>query len=407
MLLCSVRCVSDLGDLLELLHGAGESFRTLRSEIRVWEEPELARSAMTAAMSRRVSRVRVGSSRSGSGFLTPPTGTSAPSDPSESSVQLWVERPGRFREEQRDGDGASVVVRDGVRWWSYDDRFGARSNEGDEAPGRSRVGGELEFLADPAGLLSLLRFEVCGRGERARRDVLRARAWPRDELTLPSSQALIPLGAGASEYELEVDAARGVLLRSAAIYDSAQFRVVEVDEIAFDQDLPAGTFTFASPDGQLPASDSDRSHLPRHVAVYEAARLAPFQVFALSGLTDAWAVQAMFQSGRERPPAPPEVSLMYLTGEATSMIMVSQKAAADAAKPSWEGRAPADAVVREVERDGLTIRVLDGGPDFGATVAWVMRADTAIEITSSDLDADALIELATRLRPAPTEPPTI
>jgi hypothetical protein len=56
-----------------------------------------------------------------------------------------------------------------------------------------------------------------------------------------------PLRWGADEYEVVVDAERGVLLRCAARLDGVEFDALEVEEIHFDEQLPEGVFTSREP----------------------------------------------------------------------------------------------------------------------------------------------------------------
>lgn len=56
-----------------------------------------------------------------------------------------------------------------------------------------------------------------------------------------------PLSWGADEYEVVVDAERGVLLRCASRLDGEDFDVLEVDQIHFDEEFPEDTFTSREP----------------------------------------------------------------------------------------------------------------------------------------------------------------
>ena len=56
-----------------------------------------------------------------------------------------------------------------------------------------------------------------------------------------------PLVLGADEYEVVVDAERGVLLRCASRLGGEDFDALEVEEIHFDEHFPEGTFASRDP----------------------------------------------------------------------------------------------------------------------------------------------------------------
>ncbi|MBA2617465.1 MAG: hypothetical protein H0U91_04765 [Rubrobacter sp.] len=56
-----------------------------------------------------------------------------------------------------------------------------------------------------------------------------------------------PLSWGADEYEVVVDAERGVLLRCASRLRGADFDALEVEEIHFDEQLGAEVFDSRQP----------------------------------------------------------------------------------------------------------------------------------------------------------------
>ncbi len=74
--------------------------------------------------------------------------------------------------------------------------------------------------------------------------MLRVRATPveRDEEDGVGGPGVHGLGAGAHDYELLVDAERGVLLRSEARLEGRAFRTIEVTSIRFDGRVDDGVF---------------------------------------------------------------------------------------------------------------------------------------------------------------------
>ena len=206
--------MGDLGEALVLMHGARERFRTVRATARVWRHGGKARGL----------------------------------EDFDYGFRLWVEKPDRVREEHDpNGRRAEIQIRDGERWWTYDSAQGLDSNEADLdlANGKS-IGHSVEHLLDPSPLLGQLRFKPLGRARVAEREAICLRASPRQALDHPVD---LYLGQGAEEYELAIDAARGVVLRAAALVDRAEYQVTELVEVAFDERFPPDTFTLTLPPG--------------------------------------------------------------------------------------------------------------------------------------------------------------
>jgi hypothetical protein len=65
------------------------------------------------------------------------------------------------------------------------------------------------------------------------------------------------LGLGADEIELAVDADRGILLRAEARFAGKPFRLLEVREARFDEELPPAPFVFEPPPGEIVRSVED------------------------------------------------------------------------------------------------------------------------------------------------------
>jgi hypothetical protein len=187
-----------------------------------------------------------------------------------------------------------------------------------------------------------------------------------------------------------------------ARFGGQDFSSAEAQEVVFDEAPAADTFVFTSPDGRPPAPESEPT--AQRIAIHEAARLAPFPVFVLGGMPELWASFAMYQPGRERPAQPPEVVLMYVAGDSSGTVLVYERPRDE---PDFRraGRASQWANAREVTRDGLTVDVLES--DGGIAAVRLVRENTEIEITTADLSVESLVELATRLQPAPTEPPAV
>ncbi len=201
----------ELGALLVLLHGADAQFQTVQATYRVWRHQERLHSAFIADAEEQKRR---GASISMFGFVE-----RDPSPPErEETVRIWREGE-RFREEHHGGDrDGSYAVADGPRWWMWDERMGASSNQDDPSVG-SGIGQELRIMLDPTPLLSTLRFRVTGAAQVAGRQAVTAQATPRPhDPRFGASFGLHDLGTGADRYQLEVDSERGVLLSPGSRY---------------------------------------------------------------------------------------------------------------------------------------------------------------------------------------------
>jgi hypothetical protein len=147
--------MSELGELLELLHGASRRYRTVRGVLRHWWRMSL----LQTAHERWERAMRGAGHARGTGYarmMAMGEGASEePPDRQEQVVRFWSEPPARLREEaeivapQR---YEHLTVRDGDRWWTYSPEWGAVSNvgAGEEAESMGVGGGELwQALLDP------------------------------------------------------------------------------------------------------------------------------------------------------------------------------------------------------------------------------------------------------------------
>ena len=139
--------MSQLGDVLELMHGARTRYGTLRATITTWRHHERAQKAFQKSMERQ----RAGSS--GQITLYSAGGRDEPiPDTAEASVDVWLEWPRRCREERATDHAGkpspSTRVVDGDRWWSFDEQMGAVSNEG---AGEAQTGGSAQWSGNQTG----------------------------------------------------------------------------------------------------------------------------------------------------------------------------------------------------------------------------------------------------------------
>jgi len=381
--------VSELGELLELMYGARSRWQTVRATIRTWRH----HGRFHKAWERHHERA----SRSGSSGTVRLVAVGRDSEPEpeafESSTRLWVEGDEKVREERPDDSMAPRLgVRIGARWWSYEERTGAMSNE--EAPEvGSGIGQQFEHLLDPAPLRGMLELERLDELSLAGRPGIRVRAVARHR----TDQHWIPhqLAWGADDYELVVDRERGVLLRVAARLDGEDFFLTEVVDIAFDERFPPETFVFETPPGE-----EIRNPLldwrPTQVAIHEAQMLAPFTILIADRIEGGWEMTVHHSRARDWPPMPESVSILYQRRDASSSFSIHEMAAADRDHFGTRGE--------PLERNGETLLVWE--PDQTVQVQ-LERDGTAVLLQSSDLGRDGLLELVDALVPAPSEPPPL
>lgn len=380
--------MSELGDLLELIYGARERWRTARLTVRQWHHVE--------RQGRAIERLNARRGGGGGAQVVRLYGEASGPEPTdvEHVVRVWLE-DGRAREE-REGPFAfpALAIRDGERWWQYSPEHGASSNEGD--PGvQSGIGEAALTLLDPAHVLGALRLERTGDVEIAGRPGLRLSGLARDAGG-GGDFALHRLGIGADEYELVVDRECGVLLRTAALLDGLELTVNEILELALDETFPPETFVFTLPEGE---SFRPLFHHPEHTTLERAAALAPFTVLAPTRVPDGWQLHVLFLPGDDRPPLPPSVDLHYHSRDAAHQLHVHQTAADEAEPQEW---------LRWEPRGDLLVAAGAREPR-GLEPVYVRaeRHGTRATLSSADLELDALARLAESLAPAATEPPSL
>src|ERR1700739_340926 len=166
---------AELGALLVLLHGAEAPVDTVAVSYRVWRHRERAHAAFLADVEEQ--------KRRGAAITLYGHGKAEPEPVEhEETVRIW--RAGeRVRVEHHGGERDGYYgVADGPRWWMWDERNGAHSNQDDPSVG-SGIGEELQIMLNPVPLLSSLRFQPMGSSEVAGRPALRAIGIPRPQDT--------------------------------------------------------------------------------------------------------------------------------------------------------------------------------------------------------------------------------
>jgi adenylyl-sulfate kinase len=224
--------MSELAGLLELLYGAHERVSCFRGEFRDLTHPrDGTRNGQSPAR------------RSGPGLYE-----------SETTRRIWFQRPDCLRVEVVRNDKLTRIgVRNGADWWRWDHADGAVTGS------VVRLGPSLALpplldppLLDPRRLLLALRLESAGVGLRAGREVLRARAWQRQQRR----------SGDQSCYDLEFDSEHGTMLRHEVLQHGRVVQVTEALEVSFGCAINPDLFVFLAPDGE-PARSLDAAEHAR------------------------------------------------------------------------------------------------------------------------------------------------
>jgi hypothetical protein len=374
--------VGDLADLLVLLHDAHRHAESVRATIRTWRRPreELAALRQTGTT------------------VYAAIGGPPPEETAE-TLRLWLQPPDRVREER----GTWTSVRRGDLWWTVDADGDAVTNEDDPEVGGG-VGEEARWLLDPAGLMGALVLTPLGRGEVAGRPTLRARGVPRPSDDPERVVWTLGIG-GADEYELDLDAERGALLRVEARAGGAPFLVHEVTEIAFGERFDPAVFELEPPPGErFRGVRDDFPRTMRHLPIERVAALAPFTVWTPARVPPDWELEATFAPGSERRGMAPAVFLHYAAPDASHQLMIQQSPAEHPGEhPEYDHADPGPWIA--TERDGRRLQVREPAEDWQPAQVRLELDGTRILVHSRNLDAAWLTDLAAALVPAPTAPP--
>jgi len=299
--------MSELADLLELLHGAGGRWRTARLVLRRWGHGDLAGAALRRHADSRAAAGRSRGTVFGlrGGDTGPPTW--------EMTTRAWVDRSGDRTRVETDGDhGERPTVRVGTLWWAYSSQSGSVSNEAEPDVGGGH-GGDFDWMLEPSSLLPALDFAPRGMTEVAGRPGVDVVATARPEDLRRGFGA--HFAHGSDEVLLVVDAERGVVLRAEARIGGEPFALFEIVELAFDEELPDDLFRFISPDGSAVRSPRTAFSQPEPMSVEAAARRASFTVLVPTRLPRGWTLDASYVPRSDRPARPESVMIRVLDGE--------------------------------------------------------------------------------------------
>lgn len=368
----------DERDLLALLHRGGRALRTVRlvgtsrtDHEAVWRAQE------------RWQRTRSTGSQTVA-FDDPGDRSSM----TEERTRLWIERPDRLREEMEGPRYYRYGVVVGDTWWMFTEDTGAITNDG-ARDHRAGLGDQYELLLEPAPLLPAFDFELRGEAEQAGRHAVRVNAYPRPEGKL--LPFLPPLPIGFEDCELLVDVEHGTLLRLTALLEGEPGVDVRIDEIAYDEPIPAERFVFEPPRGETIGNATDRWFLDEPIE--DIAGRASFTVWVATGLEGVWNLRAMHLRPR-RGQSYEQVHLHYSRDDAARAFEITEQRA-DAQPTFVVGE------LEEIERNGEHLQVTRGTDRLAIASVRLRRDGTSIELTSQSLALERLLEIVDGLRPAP------
>ena len=230
--------MSELGDALELLHGAAGRVRALTATLLVWYDEERGMRAVEAARERHP---RGGIAVYGH------VGRSAPPPPSqyEQRVLVHYRQPDRYRLHRQANAAAHwphdvLQVCDGQREWTF---VAAERTAYVQPP----CPHELLRLLDPSWLVAACTLRVSGRSSYQARPAVELDARPR-----PDPAALHQyhhLDGGAEELHAVLDAETGLLLSLTSRFDGEPYKVERLTDVIDDQPLDDELFRFTPPAG--------------------------------------------------------------------------------------------------------------------------------------------------------------
>lgn len=230
--------MSELGDALELLHGAAGRVRTLAATLLVWYDEERGMRAVEAAQQRHPR---------GAIAVYRHVGRGAPPPPSryEQRTLVSYRQPDRYRLHRQANAAAHhpdevLQVCDGQREWTY---VAAERTAYVQPPCPQ----EFLRLLDPSWLAAACTLRVAGHTGYEGRAALELDGRPR-----PDPAALHQyhhLDGGAEELDAVLDAETGLLLSLTSRFEGAPYKVERLTDVMVNQPLDEELFRFTPPAG--------------------------------------------------------------------------------------------------------------------------------------------------------------
>jgi hypothetical protein len=236
--------------VLESFRRARDSYRTLHTIVRIWQDPNLASEVWTRWTSARqlgsTAKLAPNSRRDATEPVTIAADpissirTDAHSGHGQAVLEVWMEKPWRWRvvalADSEAVRGATII--DGNRWWHLASAFDPAAGTG--PPGTQTAVGlpvALMTALDPERLRTSLALQFVARINHHGREALRVLGTP------SSSDDDFGLGPGADSYSLVFDVERGVLLELAVRAGDLKYRGIDLVSPDFDVEPPPDAFT--------------------------------------------------------------------------------------------------------------------------------------------------------------------
>lgn len=370
-----------LGDVLEILCGPDDRFKTVEATIR-WciRTPHKPESAVGLA-------------------------TADPAKPPKvlsKTFSTWISWPHRARIEMRhEVDGViitSLDVIDGPRRWERDAEGHVVVTDGEGKDVSSRLPGEFSSDIDRhfcprqiRAFFSQTTLKSLGPVRVAGWNCERIRAIPRASGGM-DWRRWFPFFPGVYEYDVDVDRERGAVLGFKSIHRGEVFASSEVVEVAFDVPLGDELFAYEPAPGE---QVEPKAPIFETLSLAGAVARMPFTVLIPTRVpnTDRTICHLTYYPPR-RGGGWSHLSLAYLRTEGAGRLRVDQgqRPAPGLEKYEWERV--------DVASDSLEgLRISDPRDNSGDRLVVFEQSGTHVRIRSN-LDRERLIDLATSFVPA-------
>jgi hypothetical protein len=219
-------------EVLDLLSTSHSRWHSLRATGRIWSKPTLLSKAAKAQRARRRAE--------GERFTVISNQSDAPvPEETDEEWQLWLAGSWK-RAKFAAGSGGVDVVFYGSTWWS--NGRGISSTNGGATNSGHGIG-PGEHLIRTADYVPLIEVRDVMPRSLVGRETLKSTIRMRHGLGRRRGRGLHGLVIGdADPIVLDVDRERGVIVRAESSYKGSVYLILEMTEVAFDQELPPHTF---------------------------------------------------------------------------------------------------------------------------------------------------------------------
>jgi hypothetical protein len=367
--------VTTPGELRELVASADGRWQTLDIEGRTWQD-RLAQRAAQSAMRRE---------RGATPSVRTVAGVAVPYGQREQSWHLWRGGEVLVRSEYEIGRELVTVVGQGPRWWRWSPTLGPTSGGGVGRPVRLMLGPPSVYLSI-SQILEQVEFSRVRETRLVSRPAYIFNAIP--VATRPRGRAVLrEAGSGASEYEITVDAERGVLLGLTALRDGKAFQRVETTRVTYDAPLAPSMF---APESSAPARFAP-ARASQHISLDDVAEQVNFPLLAPNPSPSPVSPHVAVFDGDRRGLGPLRVVFVYVVadpGRGRGQLRLTQAASPllRSAHDQWVPFANAelcDEIHGKVQRRRLRAE----------------RRGVYVELESAIVPAEGLLEILNSLAP--------